>query len=527
MRRRTVAKLGLSSLLLSATGLTLPAQAQDLRTITGGFDVGPGGMPGNFNPMTATAGFTWLSLYFEPLITYSAELDKFVGLLAKSYEMSADQTSYTFHLVEAKWHDGKPFTAEDVRFTFDLARNAASGSNFAARLSGITGVTTPDAATAVVKLSAPNAGFLDTITKVMMLPAHAMAAIPVADIARNAWWSTTPIGTGPFKFNRYVNGQYVALLANPDYRLGAPKVDRVVNRYFENTAGAVAALRSGEIQFSYVESDDVPNFRADKNFRVIEGNSYVVNYLGFNQEVPLWKDVRVRRAVMHAIDRASIIKSIYGGAALPANCGYVAPAFVPSGLDPYAYDPAAARTLLEQAGWAKINGDKPIALITYYNTPQAANVMAAIQAMLAQVGINVVPRIVDVPTYNATVYAAKPDFNAFPLVYAGLQNGPDPSGINIGLNEKQIPPAGANIMRIRMPTVTTAFDAALAETDAAKRPTRYQAVCKAMNEELPWGTLWVTSRYGAVSNKLKDFTWVPAPAGGPYDAHAERWALAT
>ena len=527
MRRRTVAKLGLSSLLLSATGLTLPAQAQDLRTITGGFDVGPGGMPGNFNPMTATAGFTWLSLYFEPLITYSAELDKFVGLLAKSYEMSADQTSYTFHLVEAKWHDGKPFTAEDVRFTFDLARSAASGSNFAARLSGITGVTTPDAATAIVKLSAPNAGFLDTITKVMMLPAHAMAAIPVADIARNAWWSTTPIGTGPFKFNRYVNGQYVALVANPDYRLGAPKVDRVVNRYFENTAGAVAALRSGEIQFSYVESDDVPNFRADKNFRVIEGNSYVVNYLGFNQEVPLWKDVRVRRAVMHAIDRASIIKSIYGGAALPANCGYVAPAFVPSGLDPYAYDPAAARTLLEQAGWAKINGDKPIALITYYNTPQAANVMAAIQAMLAQVGINVVPRIVDVPTYNATVYAAKPDFNAFPLVYAGLQNGPDPSGINIGLNEKQIPPAGANIMRIRMPTVTTAFDAALAETDAAKRPMRYQAVCKAMNEELPWGTLWVTSRYGVVSNKLKDFTWVPAPAGGPYDAHAERWALAT
>ena len=78
-----------------------------------------------------------------------------------------------------------------------------------------------------------------------------------------------------------------------------------------------------------------------------------------------------------------------------------------------------------------------------------------------------------------------------------------------------------------MPTVTSAFDAALAETDAGKRPARYQAVCKAMNEDLPWGTLWVTSRYGVVSNKLKDFTWVPAPAGGPYDAHPELWALAT
>ena len=100
------------------------------------------------------------------------------------------------------------------------------------------------------------------------------------------------------------------------------------------------------------------------------------------------------------------------------------------------------------------------------------------------------------------------------------------SNINIGLNEAQIPPAGNNIMRIRMPDVTKALDAALAEADATKRDARYQDVCKATNANLPWGTMWVANRYGVASAKLKNFVWTPAPAGGPYQAHPEKWSLA-
>jgi peptide/nickel transport system substrate-binding protein len=146
--------------------------------------------------------------------------------------------------------------------------------------------------------------------------------------------------------------------------------------------------------------------------------------------------------------------------------------------------------------------------------------------MLAQDGINVVPRTVDVPTYNSIVYAPRnPDWNQFPLVYAGLQDGPDPSSLNAGLNESQIPPAGANIMRIRMPPVTAALNGALAENDPAKRRQQYANVCRAMNANLPWATMWVTDRYGVASTRLHDFVWLPAPAGGPYQAHAERWSI--
>ncbi|HTO28372.1 MAG TPA: ABC transporter substrate-binding protein, partial [Devosia sp.] len=355
---------------------------------------------------------------------------------------------------------------------------------------------------------------------------HALASIAPESIATSTWWSTTPIGTGPFKFTKYVTDQYVELAADEDYRRGAPKVDRLINRYFENPAAAVAALRAGEIQFTYVEPEDAATFAGNEAFKVIEGDSYVVNYIGFNQKVDLWKDVRVRQAFMYAIDRAAIIESLYGGAATLANCGYVAPHLVPEGLNDYAYDPEKAKALLAEAGWADINGDKPITWLTYYGSPQAANVMAAVQAMLAQVGINVVPRVVDVPTYNGTVYQENnPDWNEFPLIYAGLQNGPNPAGINVGLNKSQLPPAGANIMRIEFDDLSAAFDAAIGETDASQVDARWQDVCKVMNEELPWATMWVANRYGVASANLVDFVWTPAPAGGPFAAHPELWDI--
>ncbi|KKB86505.1 peptide ABC transporter substrate-binding protein [Devosia limi DSM 17137] len=511
--------------LLGATALTMPAIAQAQSTITGGFDVGPGGFQGNFNPLAATGGLTWLSVYFEPLVIYNAELTALQGSLASEWTVSEDLREITFTLAEETWHDGEAFTSADVKFTLELAKNAATGSVFSARLNSISSIEAPDDRTVVLKLSAPDSGLLSTLSQVMILPQHALADIAPEAIATSTWWATSPIGTGPFKFTQYVTDQYVELAADEDYRLGRPVTDRVINRYFDNSAAAVSALRAGEIDFTYVESDDAKTFDGSADFRVIEGASFVVNYVGFNHMVDLWDDVRVRQAFMYAIDRDAIIESLYGGAATAANCGYIAPQLVPSDIEPYAYDPEKARALLAEAGWAEINGDKPITWLTYYNTPLAANVMAAAQAMLAQVGINVVPRVVDTPTYNGIVYKeGNPDWNAFPLVYAGLQNGPNPAGINVGLNESQLPPNGANIMRVQSRPLSAAFDAALGETDAAQADARWQNVCRVMNEELPWATMWVANRYGVASNDLVDFVWTPAPAGGPFASHPEKWA---
>ncbi|MBB4254969.1 ABC-type transport system substrate-binding protein [Rhizobium sp. BK008] len=108
---------------LVVSGAATEAQAA---TLSGGFDVGPGGFQGNFNPLAATAGFTWLSIYYEPLVSYDEALQKVVGALASSYEVSPDQMTYTFKLADAKWHDGKPFTAKDAKFTIGLATRCSS-----------------------------------------------------------------------------------------------------------------------------------------------------------------------------------------------------------------------------------------------------------------------------------------------------------------------------------------------------------------------------------------------------------------
>ena len=494
-------------------------------TITGGFDVGPGGAQGKFNPLMATAGFTWQSIYFEPLLAYNAELTQLEGALAKGWVVADDLRSITFNLNEAKWHDGEAFSADDVKFTLDLFRNADAGGVFVARLSAIDSVDVVDDRTVVVKLSRPDGSLLSMLSQVMMLPKHALGSIDPKTMANISWWSEKPVGTGPFKFNKYTTDQYVELVANEDYRGGRPKVDRLINRYFDTPASAVAALRSGEIQFTYVEADDAASFADNANFRVIEGASFVVNYVGFNYLTDLWKDIRVRQAVMHAIDRDAIIQSLYNGVATRADCGYTASHLLPAGLDSYAYDPDKARQLLAEANWASINGDKPLTFLTYYNSPLAANVMAAVQAMLAEVGINIVPKFVDAAQWASIVYRDPPNPDEFPIFYAGLQNGPDPAGINVGLNRSQLPPAGSNVARVDMPDVSAAFDKALAETDPAKVNAYWQDVCKVMNRELPWGTMWVANRYGVASSSLENFVWTPAPAGGPFLAHPERWSI--
>src|SRR5580658_10273417 len=142
------------------------ARAQPARKVmTGGFDVGPGGYPGNFNPLAATAGYQWLNLYYETLVLYETPaLENIVGALAASFGSNATRTEYTFHLApNVTWHDGTPFTSDDVAFTVALAKDARSGSINGSRLADVTEVRTPDPATAVFVLAKPNAGLLDTL----------------------------------------------------------------------------------------------------------------------------------------------------------------------------------------------------------------------------------------------------------------------------------------------------------------------------------------------------------------------------
>jgi peptide/nickel transport system substrate-binding protein len=502
------------------------AAAQPSRNVlVGAFDAGPGGSPGNLNPLTATAGYTALNFIYEPLVIYTPALDRIVGALATSWESNPEKTRYTFRLADGvAWQDGEKFTAADAVFTLGLAQDAKSGSVHAAALAGIT-ATAPDAHTLVVEPGRPNADLPDLLSGLMMLPQHLLEPLGRDGLDRNPWWTKSAVGTGPFQLVHHEPDQYAELKANAGYRRGRPKLDGIVNRYFKDPAGAAAALGAGALQFSAVEPEAARGFTGNQDFHVIEGSSWVLSYIGFNFDAGLWDDVRIRQAFIHAINREAIVRGLCDGAAEVANSLFIAAAVTPPDLDKYAYDPARAKALLAAGGWEKINGGKPIPWLACLDAPPVAKVMAAIQSMLAQVGVNVVPRSVDAATYHDLVNAPQPDPSACPLLFAGAPNGPDPAAVNGWTAESQIPPNGANIARIRQPALNAALAAALAETDDARRVTCWQEVARVANREAPIVPLWVARRYGVVTANVKNFVWTPAPSGGPFDQRAELWSF--
>jgi len=241
-------------------------------TMTAGFDVGPGGFPERFDAWNATAGYYWFDMYLGKLVTYcDVTLTTKCGDLAESWDLSSDGKVYTFKLREdLTWHDGEPFTADDVKFTLDTV--AAPGvSRFTAQLSTVegyqdlqdgnatelAGVVVVDDYTVEITHTAPNAAFPDGLGFIYIMPRHAMADLPVEEIANNPWWQTNPVGIGPFKWVKYETGQYVELERFDNYWRGAPLLDRLINRYFPEPGTAVLALEAGEIDFTYVTADEM------------------------------------------------------------------------------------------------------------------------------------------------------------------------------------------------------------------------------------------------------------------------------
>lgn len=491
-------------------------------TLTGGFDVGPGGAPEIFNPLVATAGFTWLELYYSKLLVYDVNFTAIQGELAESWEVSDDGLTYTITLNDGvTWHDGEPFTAEDVKFTLELVLNPEAGSYLAGKLAGVESVEAVDDLTAKITLAEPNAALPDALTFIVMLPEHVLGEMAPADLLQSTWWSTEPVGTGPFAWGEYVPGEYVELVAYEDYWKGRPQLDRVINRYYKEPGTAVIALRSGETDFTYVTSDEAAALEGEAGITVIPGPSQVVNYLSFNMTDPRFEDVRVRQAFMYAIDRAAIVEQLYGGTATIANCAYSLPAFVPGDLEPYEANVETAQQLLTEANWEEIQGE-PIEILTYYTDQLSSDVLVAMQQMLADVGIEVTLRSVDVPTFNQ-ILSSPDDWTMF---YGGGANGPDPDVMAFGFISTATPPAGNNRSYINIPELDELYAAGRTVSDPAERAAIYQDVCRVMNEQVPIAFMWVGERYGAHTDRVTNFTWTPAPGGGRYDQKAHEWTVA-
>ncbi len=265
--------------------------------------------------------------------------------LAESWEIAPDGLSWVFHLHPGvTFQDGTPMTAEDVVFSFDRAMAEGSTNAQKQLFDGINEVTAIDDTTVEIGLDQPKGSLLFNLAwgdAVIVSPASADT---------NA---TKPVGTGPFAFSNWVQGDHVELVRNPDYWGTAAKLDKVTFRFISDPTAAFAAMMAGDVDVfpNFPAPENLAQFAADKRFQVLIGSTEGETIMAINNARPPFDDIRVREALAHAVDRKAVIDGAMFGYGTPIGSHFAPhnPAYEDlTGLS--AYDPEKAKALLAEAG---------------------------------------------------------------------------------------------------------------------------------------------------------------------------------
>ncbi len=300
------------------------------------------------------------TLMFNSLVKKNENFD-YVGELASDIKRSDDNLTFTFTLRDGvKFHDGRPFTSADAKYTLDLvfASTFAKSASFyegtgAERKSYIKSVEAPDARTLVVTTTKPWTGLLPNL-------------VPVAIIPKDNYETQKdhPLGTGPFKFISYDSSQQVVdLQANPDYWDGAPRISALRVRVISDTNALQAELRSGRVDIAPLPTslspDAIKLLGQDPKLQVLQFTGSNLYVLTFNCSQPPLNDVRVRQAIAYAVDREGMIRDLLLGQGKIAHSILPEESWAYSPGHTYSFDPAMAKKLLDEGGLKDPDGDGP------------------------------------------------------------------------------------------------------------------------------------------------------------------------
>jgi peptide/nickel transport system substrate-binding protein len=362
---------------LVALPVVREAQAQARRAVVIGMALEPPVLDPTINAAAAIAEITQLNIYEG--LTRIDEQGRVLPGLAERWEVSPDARTYTFHLRRGvKFSDGTDFDSGDVKFTFE--RNAREGSTNSRRsyFTQMERIATPDATTVVVTLQEPSALFLFNLAE----NASVIVAPESAETNRQR-----PVGTGPYVLERWLPGDSVVLAKNPAYRAAASvSIERVTFKFIGDGAAQVAALLAGDVDFfpnlSAVEA--VGQFQRDARFQALIGSTEGETILAINNKRGPLADVRVRRALSHAVDRREVIVGAMSGLAQPIGSHFAPhhPAYVDL-TGTYAPDLDRARALLRETGFA--NGFE--VTLTLPPVDYARRSGQIVAAQLARVGV--------------------------------------------------------------------------------------------------------------------------------------------
>jgi len=416
-----------------------------------------------------------------------------------------------------KWHDGVPFTSADVKFTVDAINSPDYNPESTDGFDRITSVETPDPLTAVVHYKEPYAPYEIQFIR-GTLPKHVLEG---KDIDGATEYNRNPLGTGPYRVAEWKTGEYILLEKVPDYWRGAeyPKIARVLFKFIPNTTTRINQLKSGEAHVAalvpwdkYRELTTVPGLTIHQ----IMGNSY--EHITLNQQrVPAFRDVRVRRALIHAIDRELLARTVLDGLA-PVIHGAIQPlswAFTDSVMK-YPYDTTRARALLEEAGWRDGDGDgvreragTPLrfTLITQAGFAIRESISQAVQRQWRDVGVDMKIQLVDGTSISSLWFDGK--FDAM-LHWWHMPSDPE---ITLFFASDRTPPRGRNINYIADDSLDRLMYASDRTVAQGPRRALLVAAQQRLAELAPEIPLYNVTRLDVVPSTLRNFKGNPTNTG--------------
>lgn len=439
----------------------------------------------------------------------------FVPDAAESYEVSEDATIFTFNIRQGMtWHDGTPFTANDIIFTYKLALTKETGALAAGKLQQIKGAAAfyngesteipglelVDDSTVRITLEKPNVAFLTgtagSNSLVWILPEHIYSEADPATIDQFPASQAPVVGSGAYQFVEYVADQYVSFTANPNYHLGAPKIEQVFIRLAE-PATQLAQLESGELHMmSRMAAKEAKRLETSDVLDIVYTPGVGVFQTAVNNERVT--DKRVRQAMMYGTDRKALLEAVLLGQGELVYSTVIGPDWATyDDLNTYEFDPEKAKSLLAEAGW---DSDTTLQL-TWSKGYQPVELAAPVfQQQMADIGLKIELFPQESAAYVKAV-VSEPDFDM--AWFGGGSYRLDPDVSSTYYLTANFTPNGGNTTHYSNPELDELFVEGRGTTDIPTRTEIYHKVATTLNEDVPTLFWWSDNQIFGVNKKLQ------------------------
>lgn len=476
------------------------------------------GEPSNLIPPLASdsASHEVADLIYVGLLKYDKDIN-LVPLAAESYEVLEDGRLLRFTLKKGiRWSDGQPLTARDVEFTYRLMIDPKTPTAYAEDFLAVKEFRLTGEYSFEVRYDKPFARALVTWTQ-GILPRHLLQG---QDLLKTPL-ARQPVGAGPYMLKSWTAGDRLVLVANPDYFEGRAYIDEVVLRVIPDQSTQFMEIKSGNLDTinlspqQYLYQTDGQDWTA--SFRKFQYVASAYTYLGFNLKSRLFSDVRVRRAINHALDKDEIVRGVLSGLGQAANGPYKPGTWAYNTAIPAnEHDPDAARRLLAEAGWTRRTPHGPLTdkagrpfaftILTNQGNSQRIKTAIIIQSRLADLGIQVEIRTVEWAAFIKE-FVDKGRFDALLLGWNIVQ---DPDLFDVWHSSKAMP-GGLNFVGYKNPELDDLLERGRRLLDQKKRKPIYDRIQEIFHQDQPYCFLYVPKALPMVHARVQGIE--PAPAG--------------